>query len=144
MLQKTDYTTAPEMTQKRVITGQWIGKAKLTKRQLAELAALWLAGEIEVKPTAAMAAVLFRVSKPYITAATADLRKAKAAKKQNGGNGNGHNGNGHGHDYVVVREQLPFIPSIDDVWSHLTDDEREAFVRGHAPFIWSAFDHITA
>ena len=141
--------TTPATPQSRVVTGQYLGKSGLSKRQRAVLAALWLAGEIEVKPTAAMAAALFKVSTPYITQATAALREVKAAKKNgsngNGRNGHGHNGNGNGNgnDYVV-RDRLPFVPSIDDVWSHLSDDEREAFVADHADSIWSTFDNITA
>lgn len=140
MLDKTAYTTTPATAQTRVITGQWLGKAGLSKRQLAELAALWLAGEIEVKPTAAMAAVLFKVSKPYITQATAALREAKAAKK-NGGND--HNGNGNNSDYVVIHDKLPFVPDINDVWSHLTDEERAGFASAHLDSVWAALEAVT-
>jgi hypothetical protein len=149
LVKSPHYTTAPAMTQKRVITGQWIGKAKLAKCQLAELAAMWLAEEIEVKPTAAMAAVLFRVSTPYITQATANLRKAKAAAKKQNGDGNGHNGNGNGNggnggnDYVVVRDQLPFTPDAHDLWSHMDDEERDEFILEHLDSMWAAFERVT-
>jgi hypothetical protein len=143
MLEQFEYTESPA-TPQRVVTAQWLSKAGLSKRELAHFAALWLTGEISVKPTAAMAAALFKVSKPYIVEALADLRKAAAAKKRTGhGNGgNGHNGRGHnGNDHYA---KLPFTPDVNDLWSHMDDDEREAFVRGHAASIWSAFDHITA
>ena len=94
-----------------------------------------------MKPTV-KAAVIFRVrSRTSRRRLPTGGRKAKAAKKTANGNGNG---NGHGQRLRSRPRQLPFIPNIDDVWSHLSDDERETFVRGHAPSIWSAFDPITA
>jgi hypothetical protein len=140
----------------REVTGQWIGKAELDARQRAKLAALWVNRRLDVKPTVKAAVTIFGVCQPYITEALADLKasarkgKRKAtAKTANGShNGRGHNGNGNGSnghgDYVVVHDNMPFVPDVNDLWSHMSDDEREAFVRGHAASIWSVIDHITA
>jgi hypothetical protein len=132
----------------RPITGQWLAKAQFDSRMRARLAAEWVSGELEVKPTVKAAVAIFGVSQPLISAALADLGaparkgKRKAAAKTANGNGNG-NGNGHG-DYVVVHDNMPFVPNADDLWSHMSDDERQTFVREHAASIWSTLDTITA
>jgi hypothetical protein len=143
----------------RRITGQLLGKAQYDAQDRAVLAAGWVSGtlNVEVKPTVKAAAVIFGVSQPLISAALANrgtpARKGKrktAAKTANGNgstNGNGHN-NGHGRngdgDIPVIINKLPFTPNADDIWSHMSDDERAAFVREHAASIWSTLDQITA
>jgi hypothetical protein len=136
MLDKTTYTPAPVAPPR--VTGQWLGKAQLNARVRARLAAEWYLGILEVKPTIAMATAAFRVSQPYISAALTRLKARGAAKKpaikiinllEKRGNGNGH---------------LPFIPDINDVWSHMTDDERDAFVSSHLHSVWAAVEAVTA
>ena len=79
-------------------------------------------------PTTKKAAETFGVSVPYVMEAIADL-KADGEHLTTNGNSNG---------------QLPFIPDINDLWSHMDDDEREMFAREHLDSIWDAFDRITA
>jgi hypothetical protein len=140
MLDKTAYTTMPAMPQSRV-TGQWLGKAQLAARMRARLAAEWYLGLLTVKPTIAMATAAFKVSQPYISGAIADLKMSGATE-----NGNGATKNGNGNDYPVVHDyaKLPFVPNISDLWSHLSDDEREGFVRGHLLSVWDAVERVTA
>jgi hypothetical protein len=109
------------------------------------------------------AVAIFDVCQPYITEALADQKaparkdKRKAAAKTANGNGkaaaangngrgNGHNGRGRNGDgdTPVIINKLPFVPNADDLWSHMSDGERAAFVRGHAASIWSVLDEITA
>jgi hypothetical protein len=80
-----------------------------------------------------MATAAFRVSQPYISAALADLKACGATE------------NGNGNDYAVVHDcaKLPFVPNISDLWSHLSDDEREEFVRGHLLSVWDAVERVT-
>ena len=96
------------------------------------------------------AVVIFGVSQPLISAALAD-QKAPARRKKNG---NGSlskaavtktNGNGNGNDYPVVHDytKLPFIPDINDIWSHLNDDERADFVSAHLAGVWEALEAVT-
>jgi hypothetical protein len=152
MLKRLEYTGQPAEAQ-RVVTGQWLGKAKLDAHQRAELAAKWVSRKIEVKPTVKAAVVIFGVSQPLISAALADL-KAPARRKKNG-NGNGslskatviktNGGNGNGDYDVVVHDyaKLPFIPDINDIWSHLSDDERADFVSAHLAGVWEALEAVT-
>jgi hypothetical protein len=163
MLKSQYYDETGDPAISRAITGQYIGKAKLDARQRAKLAALWVSRRLEVKPTVKAAVVIFGVCQPYITEELADLKaparkgKRKAAAKTANGNGKAAvvaktNGNGHGHgrngiggdDIPVIHDHMPFVPDINDLWSHLSDDERASFVRGHAASIWSTIDEITA
>ena len=95
-------------------------------------------GLIEVSPTIKAAAGTFGVSVPYVQEAIADLKDVGHLPKRNG--------NGHGNDYAVVHDyaKLPFIPDASDLWSHMTDGEREAFVRGHLLSVWDAVERVTA
>jgi hypothetical protein len=146
MLDVLEYTEQPVEAQ-RVVTGQWLGKARFDARQRAKLAALWVSRRLEVKPTVKAAVTIFGVSQVYISEALADLktpaRKGKAKKNGTPPKAAAAKMNGNGHDdrAVVIHD---FIPDINDLWSHMTDDEREDFVHGHASSIWSMFDHITA
>lgn len=129
MLDKINYTTTPAMMPVRVLSGNSISKTKKWgARKRARLAAQWRLGLIEVTPTIKAAAETFGVSVPYTAEAIADL-KADGEHLTTNGNSNG---------------QLPFIPDINDLWSHMDDDEREMFAREHLDSIWDAFDRITA
>lgn len=139
MLDKTTYTTTPAPTPHRVLSGNSISKTKTwTARDRAALAARWVFGLIEVSPTIKAAAGTFGVSVPYVQEAIADLKDVGHLPKRNG--------NGHGNDYAVVHDyaKLPFIPDASDLWSHMTDGEREAFVRGHLLSVWDAVERVTA
>lgn len=169
MLNDPYYDEPGDPATERRITGQLLGKAQLSAERRALLAAGWVSGKlkVKVKPTVKAAVVIFGVSQPLISAVLADLgaparkgkRKAVATKtangngkaaKKNGGNGhshngNGRNGNGNGDDgEFVVRNQLPFVPDVNDLWSHMDDDEREEFVRGHLLSVWDAVERVTA
>jgi hypothetical protein len=145
MLQKYEYTA-------KAVTLQSLAIERKGARTRARLAAKWLVESIEVKRTVAMAAVIFDVSQPYINEALGGRLKDARTRNGNGnGNGNGHNGNGHngnsnGADYPVVHDTklLLFIPNINDVWSHLTDEERDEFVCAHLESVWAAVERVTA
>ena len=47
----------------RPITGQWLAKAQFNSRMRARLAAEWVSGELEVKPTVKAAVAIFGVSR---------------------------------------------------------------------------------
>lgn len=127
MLQKLEYTAPPATPQTRVVTGQWIAKAKLNKRERAKLAAQWLHGMIEVKPTVAMAVTAFKVSQPYISEAVNDL---KAATK----NGNGSNGAG-ANDGIQL--------SLDDLWTSMDADAQAMFAHRNLSSVWAAIENVT-
>jgi hypothetical protein len=132
MLQKTEYTA-------KAVTLQSLAIERKGARTRARLAAKWLVGRIEVKRTVALAAVIFDVSQPYINEALGGrLKDVQLARLKNG-----HNGNGNG---AVVHDTklLPFVPNIADVWSHLTDEERDEFVLAHLDSVWAALERVTA
>jgi hypothetical protein len=133
MLQKTEYTA-------KAVTLQSLAIERKGARTRARLAAKWLVESIEVKRTVAMAAVIFDVSQPYINEALGG--RLKDARTRNGNGHNGHNGNGNGGDHVT--KLLPFVPNIGDVWSHLTDEERDEFVHTHLDSLWAALERVTA
>jgi hypothetical protein len=131
-------TSASEYTAKPV-TLQSLAIERKGARTRARLAAKWLVESIEVKRTVAMAAVIFDVSQPYINRALGGrLKDAQLARLKNGRNGNG---NGNGGDHVT--KLLPFVPNIGDVWSHLTDEERDEFVHTHLDSLWAALERVT-
>jgi hypothetical protein len=132
MLDRTNYTTTPARTPVRVLSGHSIAKTKKWgARKRAFLAAQRQLGVIEVTPTIKAAAETFHVSVPHVMEALADLKADGEHLTKHNGNGNG---NGHG---------LPFISDINDIWSHLTDDERETFVRDHLHSVWAAVENVT-
>jgi hypothetical protein len=124
MLDRTAYTTPPETTPVRVLSGNSISKTtSWTARQRAALAARWTLGLIEVKPTIKAAAETFHVSVPYVMEAIADL-------KADGEHLTKRNGNG---------VQL----SLDDIWTHMDADEQAMFAHRNLSTVWAAVENVT-
>ena len=129
MLDKTTtYTAPPTMTPIRVLSGNSTSKTTTwTARERADLAARYVFRLIEVEPTIKFAAKTFHVSVPYVMEAIDDLKDVGHLPKRNG--------NGH---------RLPFIPSLADVWSHSTNEERAQFIRDHLLSVWDTVERVTA
>jgi hypothetical protein len=81
-------TAAPRpQTPAKVVSGQRIAKASASYLpwQRAEDAIRWMRGEVAVNPTAKLAAEVFGVSVPTVTAARKRLDHRDRAKRFNGG-----------------------------------------------------------
>jgi hypothetical protein len=79
----------------KIVTGERLAKSTVGYPWWvrAQDAALWLAGEAEVKPTAKLACAVFGVSYPRLRQAQARLRRRDRSKPHV--NGNGRSANGH-------------------------------------------------
>jgi hypothetical protein len=105
----SDYTSAATVVNRlssRLISAQSIAKARLQPRQRARLAADWVDGSAQIKPTIALAARVLRVSVPLIY---------EALKHQR------NNGNGTSAPTALVR--------LSQAWDRATPAERAAFGR---------------
>ena len=100
-----------------VITAENLAKAHRGARERAFLAAHWILGSLTItQPTVRSATRVFRVSKPTVDAAVAELKAATTA-----------------------------APSmLEDVWKQATPAERTALVSKHLNEMWHVFENATA
>ena len=105
---------------RNTIGGQAIAKSQLAPRLRAYYAARWKLGVLDVEPTTKLAASAFRVSGPLVDAAIADLEPAVAERK---------------NDAPVAM--------ITELWAHLTETERDLFVRSNLLPVWDSVDRVT-
>lgn len=102
--------------QHRTMTGQSLAKRHdLNPRKRAREAALWILGDLDLKPTLKAASLVFSVSIALIM---------------------------EERDYLLATTEPE--PRIDHIWAAMSVSEREAFVRNHLPDLWSHFDRVTA
>jgi hypothetical protein len=137
MLNRTAYTPVPETMPVRVISGHTVSKTKKPgARDRARLAAMWKFGMVEVTPTTRQAAEIFGASIPYVNSAIADL-------KADGYLGNGHATNGNGGNGAAASALDDVQLSLDDLWTHLDEDEQAMFARRNLDSVWTAVEAVT-
>jgi hypothetical protein len=101
-----------------VVTGQSIAKRHQSARERASGAAAWLAGTITVKPTAKMAAAVFRVSEALVREEAIALGKEPSTS--------------------------PRVVMMGDILADLTPTERVEFVRSNLLTLWDTIETVTA
>jgi hypothetical protein len=99
----------------RVTTSQSLAKGNRSPRELAFLAANWLAGSLTIRePTVSLASLMFSVCPALIRD---ELRKLEATT---------------------------VAPSpIETIWAGMSAAERDHFVRDHLLEVWDVVDRIT-
>jgi hypothetical protein len=136
LLNRTSHTTVPEKVPVNTISGHSVSATKrLGARDRARLAAMWRYGMVKVTPTIRQAAEIFGASIPYVNLAIADLKTAIS-------NGNGH-GNG-GRNCAVASALDDVQLSLDDLWTHLDEEEQAIFVRRNLDSVWIAVEAVTS
>ena len=97
------------------ISGQSLAKGHRSPRELAVLAARWLAGALVVKPTVSQASMLFGVCPALIRD---ELRWRGAT--------------------------LTAKPPIETIWADMSAAERDGFESKHQSEMWAVFNRVTA